>query len=120
MADKDKYADEIMSDEELDQVAGGNVGQTVNDICFFKALGVSGSPDDLFAKYGIDYKCHNKPHDYMDNEYVFQGYKDYAHHPRVAALGKVLAGMNYPSYNGQWWDLNYTQNFIREHIGDFC
>lgn len=34
MAEKDKYADEVMSDEELDGIAGGTVGQTVVDSKF--------------------------------------------------------------------------------------
>ena len=116
MTEEKKIASEIMSEEQLDQVAGGDVSQTVSDICFFRALGVSGNPSALFKKYGIDYKDHSGPQDYSDNEYVFQGYKDYAHHPRIAALGKVLAGMNYPGYSGKWWDLDYTKNFIRDNI----
>lgn len=116
MKDEKILQDELMIDEELDQVVGGNVGQTVNDICFFRALGLHGSPSDLFKKYGIDYKSHNTRNDDRDNEYVFQGYKDYAHHPRIAALGKVLAGMNYPGYSGEWWKLDYTKNFIRDHV----
>ena len=40
MADKDKYADEMMSDDELDGVAGGNVGQTVVDSDFLYDYGL--------------------------------------------------------------------------------
>ena len=38
MADKDKFADEVMSDEELDQVAGGDSKQTSNDSRFLNSL----------------------------------------------------------------------------------
>ena len=38
MADKDKYADEIMSDEELDKVAGGSPGELAEDSRFLNVL----------------------------------------------------------------------------------
>ena len=38
MADKDKYADEIMSDEELDKVAGGTPGELADDSRFLNVL----------------------------------------------------------------------------------
>ena len=38
MADKDKYADEIMSDEELDKVAGGTLGESSDDSRFLNVL----------------------------------------------------------------------------------
>ena len=38
MADKDKYADEIMSDEELDGVAGGYADESANDSRFLNVL----------------------------------------------------------------------------------
>ena len=41
MADKDKYADEIMSDEELDNVAGGGTRQICGDNAFLKSFGYS-------------------------------------------------------------------------------
>ena len=43
MADKDKYADEIMSDEELDNVAGGDCYETADDSRFLNSL--NGSTD---------------------------------------------------------------------------
>lgn len=39
MADKDKFADEIMSDEELDGVAGGGTRQSVGDRDFLTSMG---------------------------------------------------------------------------------
>ena len=38
MADKDKYADEIMSDEELDKVAGGTLREDADDSRFLNVL----------------------------------------------------------------------------------
>ena len=38
MADKDKYADEIMSDEELDGVAGGYANEMADDSQFLNVL----------------------------------------------------------------------------------
>ena len=38
MADKDKYADEIMSDDELDKVAGGTSGESADDSRFLNVL----------------------------------------------------------------------------------
>ena len=38
MADKDKYADEIMSDDELDKVAGGSPGELADDSRFLNVL----------------------------------------------------------------------------------
>ncbi len=41
MAEKDKYADEIMSDEELDQVAGGTFDANMYSKEEYKAAGVA-------------------------------------------------------------------------------
>ena len=38
MADKDKYADEIMSDDELDKVAGGTPDELADDSRFLNVL----------------------------------------------------------------------------------
>ena len=39
MAEKDKFADEVMSDDELDGVAGGGTNQTAGDYDFLAANG---------------------------------------------------------------------------------
>ena len=118
MAKEDKYADEKLSDDELEQVVGGSFEQRNKDAAFFRALGRECSGSDitvtnLFCEYGVKFYFN-----LGDNTYKFQGAYSYACHPRHAALGYVLAKMNYPGYNGQWWDLNYTRNFIREHISN--
>ena len=41
MAEKDKYADEVMRDEELDKVAGGGTRQICGDNAFLKSFGYS-------------------------------------------------------------------------------
>ena len=38
MADKDKYADEKLTDDELDKVVGGNAEEMVNDSRFLNSL----------------------------------------------------------------------------------
>ena len=38
MAEKDKYADEIMSDDELDKVAGGTLRESADDSRFLNVL----------------------------------------------------------------------------------
>ena len=38
MAEKDKYADEIMSDEELDKVSGGTLRESADDSRFLNVL----------------------------------------------------------------------------------
>ena len=43
MAEKDKFADEVISDEELDNVAGGRFTQTADDSRFLNSL--NGSTD---------------------------------------------------------------------------
>ena len=40
MEDKDKFADEILTDEELEQVAGGTEDESNKDIFFLRDLGV--------------------------------------------------------------------------------
>ncbi len=57
MAEKDKFAGEIMSDEELDGVAGGTLGETVE---LFNVINQKTNanyldlPDYLKTNYGID------------------------------------------------------------------
>jgi len=117
MADEKILQEEKLSEEQLEQVAGGSTRQTDKDRRFFNLLGIQcitpGNAEGAFGKYGVDFR----PCLSADNEYIFKGANGYAHHPRHAALGYVLAKMNYPGYNGKWWDLNYTRDFIRGHFG---
>ncbi|MBR5914589.1 MAG: hypothetical protein IKZ58_09565 [Selenomonadaceae bacterium] len=76
MADKDKYADEMLTDDELEKVAGGTYYECTDDMDFLRKCGVEvGNPDkydsfqiestvaDAWAKVGII--CY--PESYADN-----------------------------------------------------
>lgn len=83
--------DEILSDDELDNVAGGSWMETTGDILKAGKLGlVNVNPDDLvavanfyqnnrgeltdmFAKFGIEFTHNGKW--YEENEYVHNGQK---------------------------------------------
>lgn len=83
--------DEIMSDEKLDNVAGGNWWQTANDIKKAGMLGlVNVNPDDwnsiekfyfdnrgeltdIFAKFGVQYIQNESMRE--NNEFVYNGQK---------------------------------------------
>lgn len=85
MADEKKIAGEIMSDEELDNVAGGTGGQTYNDskllyeygfadtwhtdLHFMFHWGDSAEVDEGWRKAGIT--CVTKP--FKDNQYFMDG-----------------------------------------------
>lgn len=117
MAKEDKYADEMLSDDELDDVVGGSMSQSYKDQDFFQALGFECENEtykvgELFSKFGVGHQSAL----FLDNEYKFQGAYSYAKHPRIAALGYVLNKMEYPGYSGEWWNLEYTENFIRNNI----
>ena len=73
MAVQDKFADEILSDEELDQVAGGTYEQSIRDACNFEKiypgkhfraqLGLvvhakSSAISNAFKEFGIDARIH--------------------------------------------------------------
>ncbi|MBQ3444880.1 MAG: hypothetical protein IJG33_16735 [Selenomonadaceae bacterium] len=93
MADKDKFADEILSDEELDQVVGGDYVDTADDSKFLHSYGLCGKytfNDILFddgtsqeedvkagwAKVGVDYHYYSGCATYgWRNEYYINGNK---------------------------------------------
>lgn len=50
MAEKDKYADEIISDEELDGVAGGTIEDSVQVAIFLKRAGF----DNMLKNHGLE------------------------------------------------------------------
>lgn len=88
MAKEDKFADEIMSDDELDQVTGGNYSQAADDSKFLYDYGLNNnwhsagsmaffwlsySPevDAGWAKAGIT--CVTAWSGYKDNKYFING-----------------------------------------------
>ena len=94
MAVQDKFANEILSDEELDQVVGGNYSETAGDSEFLNMYGLCGKytrNDILFdegtsqeedvkagwAKVGVDFHYHGNPFDCgnHNNEYYISGNK---------------------------------------------
>ncbi len=54
MADKDKFADEMLTDDELDQVAGGNAKQCEADSRFLNSLNGS---CDRYGEYRIAFSA---------------------------------------------------------------
>lgn len=57
MADKDKFAGEVMSNEELEQVAGGNFGQTSEDSKFLYDYGLM---DDHYSSFEVTFCWNSK------------------------------------------------------------
>ena len=98
MAEKDKYADEIMSDEELDNVAGGKAVQASYDSCFLNSL--NGSCD----RYGT-------------TRLVFENHKEEIENAwsTVGITAKIRCGFSIYSneyyLNGQ----EITQEQARQH-----
>lgn len=117
---EDKFADEMLTDDELDGVVGGTHGELDKDRAFFSAvLGVDTyrgyeTISREFAKHGVTYSFDA----WGDNTYRMDGGDGNSNqkHPRLAALGLVLAKMNYPGYDGNWRNCAATENFIRTNI----
>ena len=78
--------DEIMSDEQLDGVAGGNAAETGKDVKFLSAIGALAQGDETnlarmtraFAKLGVGVVIHGDVNGYTDhpdwnNEYFIIG-----------------------------------------------
>ena len=71
MADKDKFADEIMSDDELDNVAGGNRLETFGDGDELYKRGLLSASDAVHSSPVRD-KLHSMGYDgYKDNGGLF-------------------------------------------------
>ena len=93
MAENDKYADEILSDEELDNVAGGTYNETAEDSAFLNIYGLCGKytrndilyddgtsqEEDVkagWAKVGVDFHYDGNPLLWeKSNEYYISGNK---------------------------------------------
>lgn len=88
MADKEKFTDEVVSDEELEQVAGGSIPQTAYDSVLLYEYGLvddwhsdltttfnwesySAAVDAGWAKAGIT--CVTKPSPFDNNLYFLNG-----------------------------------------------
>lgn len=78
MAEEKKIANEVLSDNELDEVSGGNAAQSNYDQSMFATLGLKGNLVDNFKGYNILFSQGKKG----DNAYSFMGYtisQDTAH-----------------------------------------
>ena len=109
------FKDEILSEEELDQVAGGNTAQDTLDEHFFWILGYdtdNNSLDELFAQNGVKYNFRSS-----DNEYKIKVKGGWANHPHWAALGYVLSKRGYPGFDGDWTDASYVKPFLDKNFG---
>ena len=109
MADKDKIADEILSDEELEKVAGGNYDECVTDMNYRRQCGVDVDYDpdydllslrvkEAWAKVGI--KCSAWAMDYnvsvYKNKYYLDG-KEISHLEACEHAAAVQGlNLNYP------------------------
>ena len=109
-----------MSDEQLEEVAGGSVEQKKVDIAFFQQLGYNMARTEVEDAYGdngvkFDFNCSG------DNSYRLLKSDGWTKHPHWAAMGYVLARKNYPGFDGQWWNIDSVKPFLKEHfhISDF-
>lgn len=105
---------ELLSDEDLEQVAGGNAGETRVDIAFFQQLGYDMSKINVSSAYndnGVQFSER-----LGDNNYKLLKSDGWTSHPHWAAMGYVLAKKNYPGFNGEWWNADTTIPFLKEHF----
>ena len=114
---------EIISDEQLEIVSGGNDDQTKVDYTFFRKLGYSfpatagelypstygNTLESVFNENGVFFSGIG----YFNNHYRING----SLHPHWAALGYVLSTRNYPGFTGNWTDSKYVHSFLKEHFG---
>jgi len=102
MAKEDKYADEIMSDEELDQVAGGNSEEMSNDRRFLNSLNGSTDrygPERIAWSFGVH------------NAEIEAGWATVGIKAEVNSRGGAFGKQNKYFLNGQ----QITQEQAREH-----
>ncbi len=103
MTDEKITNEEILSEEQLDEVAGGTGAETENDVYRFKLLGVlpnsTGAKDadalkNAFAKFGITLKNHRG---YIsNNEYTYWG--DGKKYDRNTVWNFICDKMNRPRF----------------------
>lgn len=106
--------EEMLSAEQLEQVAGGSRIQTTLDTGFFKQLGYNMnkvSLENAFADNGVKFEENRG-----NNSYTFYVGGEWKKHPHFAALGYVLAKRNYPGFNGKWTDSRYVHSFLKENF----
>ncbi|MBR5913284.1 MAG: hypothetical protein IKZ58_02815 [Selenomonadaceae bacterium] len=115
MATEEKIKnEEVMSEEELEQVAGGSYSQTEVDKKFFRQLGydmTSISVRQAYEANGVKFSGQG----IGDNEYQIEKPGGWTDHPHWAAMAYVLAQRHYPGFDGKWWE-GSAQDFIKFHF----
>ena len=115
MADE-KFANELMSDDELGQVAGGSESQSRVDRIFFRHFGYDTekvSLKNMFFDNGIKFSDNYGGNDYR----ILTSDGEFTKHPHWAALGYVLKQRNYPGFNGNRTDEAYVKPFLLSNFG---
>ena len=107
------FKNEMMSNEQLEQVAGGSNSQTEVDRVFLKKLGFpTGGKDgvrDVYNYYGVQFRGYTSD----DNEYKVNGNKV----SQVAAMGYVLKRGSYTRFDSsRWADEDYVKSFLEYHF----
>ncbi|MBR6014285.1 MAG: hypothetical protein IK062_10995 [Selenomonadaceae bacterium] len=122
MKDEKILQDEILTDEELDKVAGGTQSEIDVDMAFFRKLGYNvQSVDDLYSLWYTKGFIYYTPSSSEANQYHYSwsqidiGVSYYSHE---SALGRVLAGAQYPGFDyKKTHDKSYVRNFIKTNMG---
>jgi len=101
--------EEILSDEQLEQVAGGSWKQTGNDSNFFKQLKLNKkSVGESWSQFGIEFQS-------LAGENVYKtGEKNYS---QVEAYSMVLSKIQYPGFIGDGNNADYTKEFVKNNFG---
>lgn len=101
--------EEMLTEEQLEGVAGGTWTQTANDRKFFTALKVSAkSVGDCWKKYGIDFASKAGANDYKTGD---------TNNSQVKAYGIVLQKLGYEGYTFSPDDAENTKAFVKEKFG---
>lgn len=102
-------AAENLSDEQLEQVAGGTWAQTTDDKNFFKQLGIDNKVlGNAWKQFGIDFTSRAG-----ENYYKTDG----VNNSQTAAYGMVLQQLKYPGYVFDPSDTESTKDFVKANFG---
>lgn len=105
---------ELLSDEQLALVAGGSIEEFQDDRVFLRSLGYDLDRQritDIYAENGVMYKG-----SFDNNEYRIKINGEWCKHPHWAAMGYVLARMNFIGFNGKWTDSKYVHSFLKDNF----
>ena len=114
------FKEEILTDEQLNLVAGGIYNETqldkqfFNEVLGYNLLGLNVC--NAFAENGVRCSVYQGKWD-ISNDYSIKVNGEWHKHPRWAVLGYVLAQRHYPGFTGKWTDSKYVHSFLKEHFG---